>query len=81
MIRTSAVRGDRLADPLVGLVLDQAEELRLQCQRQVADLVEEQRPAVGRIHLPDLVRDGPGERPLTCPNRSLSSNSADRLGQ
>ena len=27
------------------------------------------------------IRDRAGERPLTCPNRSLSSSSRDKLGQ
>ena len=38
----------RLADPLVLPFLEEAEQLGLEGQRQVADLVEEERPALGR---------------------------------
>ena len=38
----------RLADPLVRPVLQEPQQLRLHGRRQVADLVEEQRAALGR---------------------------------
>ena len=41
--RTSAVRVPGLADPLVAPLLEESEQLGLERQRQVADLVEEQR--------------------------------------
>ncbi|SVJ77443.1 Uncharacterized protein conserved in bacteria [Klebsiella pneumoniae] len=50
------------ADPLDLLFLEKAQQVGLQLQRQVADLVEEQGAAVGRLDPPDLalVRAGEG---------------------
>ncbi len=53
--------GPRLADALVALLLKQAQQLRLQGRRQVADLVEEQRAPLGRRHPADRVAHRPGE--------------------
>ena len=41
-----------------------AQELRLQLERNVADFVQEQRPAVRQLEAADLLRDGAGKRPL-----------------
>ena len=41
--------GDRVADTLVFLVLNETQQLWLQGQRKVADLIEKQRAAVGLI--------------------------------
>ena len=46
------------------LLLERAQELDLQLDRHLADLVEEQRAAVGRLELALLVRDRAGERAL-----------------
>jgi hypothetical protein len=46
------------ADPLDDAVLEHAQELRLERQRRVADLVEEERAAVGQLELPDPLGDG-----------------------
>src|SRR5581483_12072620 len=43
-------------------VLQDAQELRLEVGRHLADLVEEHRPAVRRLEQALLVRDGAGER-------------------
>ena len=48
MTRQRAVRALRLADALVLAVLQHAQQLRLHLERQLADLVEEQR-AVGGV--------------------------------
>ena len=55
MIRTSARRVTVLADALVFALLEQAQELGLDFQRQVADLVEEERAAVRGAHLAPVV--------------------------
>ena len=44
-----------LAHPLVGPLLQHAQQLALQLQRQLAHLVEEQRAAAGRLEAPDAV--------------------------
>ena len=72
--RQVAVRGrhqphvhlDRLraAEALELLLLQHAEQLGLQLQRDVADLVEEQRPLVGQLEAADLLADGAGEGAL-----------------
>ncbi len=54
----------RLADPLVPPLLEEPQQLRLQRERQVADLVEEERAALGRGHLAARVADGAGEGAL-----------------
>ena len=55
--------GDRADRPHRAL-LDRAQQLRLHRQRQVADLVEEQRAAVGRLEEALAVVGGAGERAL-----------------
>ena len=40
------------------------QQLGLEVERQVADLVEEDRPAVGQLERPDFRGDGAGERAL-----------------
>ena len=59
--RTSADREPGLADPLVAPFLQEAEQLGLERQREVADLVEEECPPLGRGDLALGVRDGPRE--------------------
>src|ERR1019366_3404448 len=45
-------------------LLKRAQDLRLGVEREVTDLIEEQRAAVGSFELSRLVARGPGERPL-----------------
>src|SRR6266446_3814485 len=47
----------RAAEPLEFLLLKDAEELRLELERDVADLVEEERPAVCQLEASDPLRD------------------------
>src|SRR5207253_6902046 len=51
----------RAADPLELLLLEHAKQLRLEVQRQVADLVEEEGAAVRELEAADPARDGTGE--------------------
>src|SRR5213079_3622399 len=57
---------DRLAagDALEPLVLEDAQDLGLELERHVADLVEEQRAAVGELELAFLLLGRAGERAL-----------------
>ncbi len=59
-----AVTGARLADPLEVLLLQKTQQLALQRRRDLADLVEEQRPPLGHLDPAGLIADGAGERPL-----------------
>src|SRR2546428_286597 len=56
--------GPQPAEALDLALLEGAEELRLEVQAQRADLVEEHRPAVGELELPELAGVGAGERAL-----------------
>src|SRR5205823_5076772 len=53
--------GARAAETLELPLLEHPQQLRLQLERDVADLVEEERPAVGQLETADPLRDGPGE--------------------
>ena len=44
------------------LLLEEAEQLRLERGRELADLVEEERAALGRLHAARLIAHGAGER-------------------
>ena len=67
----------RLADAPDLAVLEGAQELRLERERHLGDLVEEQRPAVGRLEqaLP-VSAVAPVKAPRAWPNSSDSSSSA-----
>ena len=68
----------RAADALELLLLEHAQELRLQVERQVADLVQEERAAVGQLEAPDPPRDGAGERaPLVAEQLALEQRRGD----
>ena len=54
----------RRAEALELAVLQHAEQLRLRFRRQLADFVEEDRPAVGELEAPHLRRARVGERAL-----------------
>jgi hypothetical protein len=64
------------ADRAHALFLDHAQQLHLQVQRQLGDLVEEQRAAVARLEQAFLVGVRAGEAALAWPNSSLSISSA-----
>ena len=54
--RTSTVTVRVLADALDLAFLEDAQQLRLQVERQLADLVQEEGAAVGQLEAPDLPR-------------------------
>ena len=55
------------ADALEPLLFERAEDLGLQRQRQIANLVEKQRPAVRELELAGLARSRAGKRALLVP--------------
>ena len=67
----------RAADRLDHLLLQRAQDLRLRLQAHVANLVEEQRAAVGQLELAAAIGDGAGERALAR-GRTARSRSAPR---
>jgi hypothetical protein len=71
--------GLRLADGADLLLLEHAQQLGLERQRQLADLVEEQRAAVGLGEEPAPRAVGAGERPLGVPEElALEQRLRDR---
>jgi hypothetical protein len=62
--RTSTTVGARAADALDLAGLDRAQELGLRLEREVADLVEEERAGVGELELALLRLHRAGERAL-----------------
>ena len=72
---------DRLgaADAHELALLEHAQQLDLHLERQLADLVEEQRAAVGQLELADLARVRAGERPpLVAEQLGLQDLGRDR---
>ena len=69
------------ADPLELALLEDAEDLGLGRQRQLADLVEEDRPAGGALEPAGLLPVGAGEAPRSWPNSSLSIRPSGRAPQ
>ena len=63
---STEVRLDRMraADALDLALLDRPQQLGLQVVSQIADLVEEERPAGGQLELAELLPDRAGERAL-----------------
>src|SRR5581483_9875325 len=59
----------RPADPLELPILEHAEQLRLRLEGQLADLVEEERAAVGQLEAADAPRVGPREGALLVPEQ------------
>ena len=72
--RTSTLTGRGAADARELALLEHAQELGLHRQRQLADLVEEQRAAVGGLEQADLRSRAPVKAPFSWPNSSLSSS-------
>jgi hypothetical protein len=52
------------SNPLEGLLLDDSEELRLELERKVPDLVEEDGPAVGQLEAAPAILHGVGKSPF-----------------
>ena len=50
------------AQALELLLLQDAEQFGLQCRRNIADLVQEERAFVGQLEASNLLRDGSSER-------------------
>ena len=67
--RTSTLSVSVAAHALELALLQHAQQLRLQLEGQLADLVEEQRAAVGQLEAPELPRQRAGERPLLVPEQ------------
>jgi hypothetical protein len=63
-MRTSISISSRPPDALDDALLQKAQELDLQRQRKIADLVQEERAAIGRFDLADRLPRGPGEGSL-----------------
>src|SRR5690606_32799408 len=60
-------------------LLQDAEDLRLRGRTHIADLVEEEGPAVGELELPGPVGEGPREGPLHMPEEfALDELRGDR---
>ena len=67
------------ADPLEGVLLQDAEDLGLRLRGHVADLVQEEGALVGRLELADPARVGAGARALLVPKElALDEFTADR---
>src|SRR5438874_13834417 len=68
----------RAPDALERLLLEHAQELRLEVERQVADLVQEERAVVGELEAPEPSRDGARERaPLVSEQLALQEPGGD----
>ena len=63
------------ADALERALLQHAQQLHLHVEAHVADLVEEQRAAVGELEPADARGHAPVKAPFSWPNSSLSSSS------
>ena len=63
------------------LLLDRAQELGLERERHLADLVEEERPAVGHLEEAAPVSVAPVKAPLRKPNSSDSNSSSGMAAQ
>src|SRR5690606_28661635 len=61
--------GPLVADTLNLAFLQHAQEFELQQRRDIADLVQEQRSAIGRLKQSDLVLHGAGEGALHVPEQ------------
>src|SRR5207244_5387672 len=70
--------GARAAETLELLLLEHPEQLRLQLERDVADLVEEDRPLVRQLEPPDPLRDRTREgAPLVAEELALEETRRD----
>ena len=62
--RTSTCCGVRAADTVEFALLEDAQQFRLNVERQLADFVQEDRSAVGQFEAADAAGDGAGEGPF-----------------
>src|SRR5207253_3689410 len=70
--------GARAAEPFELLLLEHAQQLRLELERNVADFVEEEGPAVRQLEAPDPLRDGAREGPsLVAEQLALEKTGRD----
>jgi hypothetical protein len=69
------------AEPLDGALLNHPQQLDLNLERQVADLVEEDRRSVGGLEPADLARQRPGEGATLAAERSLSMRAVGIAAQ
>ena len=67
MTRTSTLRGVAAAHPADLALLQHPQQLGLELERQVADLVQQQRALVGQLEEPRPVGGGAGEGALRVP--------------
>ena len=67
--RTSTAQRARAAQALELALLQHAQQLRLQLQRDLADLVEKHRAVVGQLEAADALRDRAGERAPLVPEQ------------
>src|SRR6185295_5595746 len=68
----------RAPDALERLLLEYAQQLRLEVERQVADLVQEERAVVGELEAPEPSCDGARERaPLVSEQLALEEPGRD----
>src|SRR5262249_46310078 len=69
----------RATEALEFLLLEHPQELRLELEGNLADLVEEERPAVGHFEPADLLRDRPREgAALVTEELALEEPGGDR---
>ena len=73
--------GPRRADRSNLAALEESQERYLGPEWKVADLIEEERPAVGDGEETGLARDRARERPRSWPNSSLGNSSRVRAPQ
>ena len=75
------VAGACLSDALELTLLQHAQQLALQFERDVADFVQKQRAAIGQFEPPGRSRSAPANAPLACPKNSLSNISRGTAAQ
>ena len=67
--RASRAQRARTAQPLEFPLLQDAQQLGLQLQRDLADLIQKHRAAIGQLESPDALRDRAGEGALLMPEQ------------
>jgi hypothetical protein len=63
------------------LFLQYAQKFGLQCRRNIAHLVQEERAFIGQLKTANLLRYGSGERASLAAKSSLSSRSSGMAAQ
>ena len=64
-----------VAHALILLLLESTQEFALKIQGNFANLIQEQRAAIGRFKASDAILERAGEAPFTWPKNSLSYSS------